>query len=382
VGFLNPWVALAIAGAVIPALLILYFLKLRRKQQVVPSTLLWRRAVRDMQVNAPFQRLRKNLLLLLQLLVLAAALLALARPVVKSDLADEKSLILLIDRSGSMNALEDGRTRLDLAKEQAVGIVRSLNRTGAGWFNFGGVQDLTRVMVIAFSDRATIVSPFTTNTGELPGLIEKITPTDNATNLREAMDLADAYMAQTRVEQRPGQNEQASKVVLISDGAVSDLESLTLRAAAMEWIRIGDAQDNVGITAMRVERNYERPEEVSVFVGVQNFGPGPVRLDLSLYLGQTPAELRLGGVQALELGPKPRRRRRRHRDGHVRPGAAAGGGGGGPAVARRRAGARQPRLRGRAAAAKAAPPAREPAQLLHRERAGRAAAGARRLLDA
>ncbi|MBW7904529.1 MAG: BatA and WFA domain-containing protein [Phycisphaerae bacterium] len=307
-GFLNPWVALAIAGAVIPALLILYFLKLRRKQQVVPSTLLWRRAVRDMQVNAPFQRLRKNLLLLLQLLVLAAALLALARPVVKSDLADEKSLILLIDRSGSMNALEDGRTRLDLAKEQAVGIVRSLNRTGAGWFNFGGVQDLTRVMVIAFSDRATIVSPFTTNTGELPGLIEKITPTDNATNLREAMDLADAYMAQTRVEQRPGQNEQASKVVLISDGAVSDLESLTLRAAAMEWIRIGDAQDNVGITAMRVERNYERPEEVSVFVGVQNFGPGPVRLDLSLYLGQTPAELRLGGVQALELGPKPRRR--------------------------------------------------------------------------
>lgn len=305
--FLNPWVALGVAAAVIPALLILYFLKLRRKQIMVASTLLWRRAVQDLQVNAPFQRLRKSLLLLLQLLVLAAALFAIARPVIKSAFSDDRSIILLIDRSGSMNTREGERTRLELAKAQAIGIVRSLNRTGAGWFNFGGVQELTRVMVIAFSDRATIVSPFTTNTGELPELIEKITPSDSATNLREALDLADAYMAQTRVEQRPGQNAEASKVVLISDGAVTDVGELALRGT-MEWIRIGETHDNVGITALRVERNYERPDEVSAFVGVQNFGPEPVRLDLSLYVGLAPADLRLSGVQSLELAAAQRTR--------------------------------------------------------------------------
>ena len=156
--FLNLW-AFWIAAAVVPALLILYFLKLRRRQEPVSSTLLWKRAVQDLQVNAPFQKLRKNLLLFLQLLLLAAGIFALARPIVESEAADESSLILLIDRSASMNTMEEGQTRLELAKEQAVRLVKTLNRTGSRWFTFGGAKADTRVMVITFADRAGVVSP-------------------------------------------------------------------------------------------------------------------------------------------------------------------------------------------------------------------------------
>ena len=79
--FLN-WQAAAIAAAVaIPALLVLYFLKLRRREMPVSSTILWRKAIQDLQVNAPFQKLRRNLLLLLQLLLLLLLILALAKPV-------------------------------------------------------------------------------------------------------------------------------------------------------------------------------------------------------------------------------------------------------------------------------------------------------------
>src|SRR5213083_1770522 len=119
--FLNPWTA-ALAGAiVIPSLLVLYFLKLRRRELVISSTLLWKKAIQDLQVNAPFQKLRRNLLLILQLLLLALLCLALSRPVSNYTPGAGKTSIILIDRSASMNAIEaNGKTRLDEAKRKAT----------------------------------------------------------------------------------------------------------------------------------------------------------------------------------------------------------------------------------------------------------------------
>src|SRR5918999_6115673 len=97
------WKVAALAGAIaIPALLVLYFLKLRRREVAISSTLLWRKAIQDLQVNAPFQRLRRNLLLLLQMLLLALLLLALARPVSNYRPGAGKMTVILIDRSASM----------------------------------------------------------------------------------------------------------------------------------------------------------------------------------------------------------------------------------------------------------------------------------------
>ena len=115
--FLNPLMAAVAAAIAIPALLVLYFLKLRRREQAVSSTLLWKKAIQDLQVNAPFQRLRRNLLLFLQLLLLALLLLALSRPVSQYAPGAGKMTVVLIDRSASMSAVEpDGRTRLEEAK--------------------------------------------------------------------------------------------------------------------------------------------------------------------------------------------------------------------------------------------------------------------------
>src|SRR5437763_1066243 len=102
--FMNWLPALAAAALAIPALLILYFLKLRRREMAVSSTLLWKKAIQDLQVNAPFQKLRRNLLLLLQLLLLLLLILALSRPVTNYQPGAGALTVILIDRSASMSA--------------------------------------------------------------------------------------------------------------------------------------------------------------------------------------------------------------------------------------------------------------------------------------
>ncbi|MBI5865464.1 MAG: BatA domain-containing protein [Planctomycetes bacterium] len=332
ISFLNPWVAGGLAAVVLPALIILYFLKLRRREERVPSTFLWRRAVQDLQVNAPFQKLRRNLLLFLQLAVLILALLALARPIVQTELAQEKSVVMLIDRSASMNTRETGgKTRFEDAREQAARYARTLNRTGGNWlsfFGFGGATARTRVMVIAFAERASVVCPFTTNASDAASLIETIEPSDGQTNLSDAIKLAQAYMMPGRgnVEtgadaapqppadgggtpgssagvpllQNPTNPESASRLVLFSDGAVESIEDVTLLGGNVTLIRSAEQRDNAGITAFRLQRNYEKPEMLDVFVQVQNFGPDEITTDVTLYVDGQFSQSR---VESVTLGP-------------------------------------------------------------------------------
>ena len=68
--FLAP-VALAL-GLLLPVIVAFYLLKLRRTEHQISSTYLWRKMIRDVEANAPWQKLKPNLLLFLQLLFLSA----------------------------------------------------------------------------------------------------------------------------------------------------------------------------------------------------------------------------------------------------------------------------------------------------------------------
>ena len=90
----------------------LYFLKLRRRPVQVPSTLLWRKSLEDLHVNSLFQRLRRNLLLFLQLLAVALAMLALAGLRSKGTSGQGQRYVLMIDNSASMSATDVAPSRL------------------------------------------------------------------------------------------------------------------------------------------------------------------------------------------------------------------------------------------------------------------------------
>ncbi len=295
--FLSLWAAAGLAAIAIPALVLLYFLKLRRKEELAPSTLLWRRAVQDLQVNAPFQRLRRNLLLLLQLLVLLLLLFALARPMIETTAVQAERIVMLIDTSASMSVIEEnGETRLDRAIEQAQRRLRTINRRAA-WFSLAP-QSPIEVMVIRFARSASVVAPFTTNTSTLANDLSQIRATDERADLARALQLAAAYVTPTSNEDEASAGAPTARILLFSDGGVGDLTEMNLANATLEQVRIGEATDNVGIVALTATRQYEAPATLDIFAQVENFGTETVTSDVSLYVDDV-----LRAVRTVELAP-------------------------------------------------------------------------------
>jgi len=278
--FLAPWTALIAAAVSVPLLVLLYFLKLRRREVVISSTLLWRRAVQDLQVNAPFQRLRRNLLLLLQLLALAAMLAALARPVLRLSMGPGKRYVLLIDRSASMSATDVSPTRLDQAKRQASLIAASLRASSLG-LGEGGDQ----AMVVAFDEQARVMCNFTSDRRQVQAAIDAIQPTDGRSRLGEALTVARAFARSTGAgEDAESASSAAVQIELFSDGRIADTEELDLPGGAIAFHRIGLGDDNLAVVALQARRSFEKSDQVEIFAMVANFGPEARITDLQLSL--------------------------------------------------------------------------------------------------
>src|SRR4029078_3002275 len=161
VSFLSP---LALLGLLfLPVVVAMYLLKLRRDEQVVPSTLLWKRLLTDVEANAPWQKLRRSLLLLLQLLLVALFAILAARPFLERPAGLAGDVVVIIDTSASMGATDVTPTRLDAAKAAAVDALKDLPAGG-------------KVSVIAAGRTARVVANGTSDLGNVKQASAGITP--------------------------------------------------------------------------------------------------------------------------------------------------------------------------------------------------------------
>jgi hypothetical protein len=274
---LTAWAVLA---GVPVGIIALYFLKLRRRPVQVSSTLLWRRSLEDLHVNSLFQRLRRNLLLFLQLAAVFLLMFGLAGLRLKGTTGQGARYVLAVDNSASMNAADVSPTRLAKAKEEAKKIVDSMQS-----------EDLA--MVIAFSDRARVVSTYTSNRGLLKKRIDDIEPTEATTSLRDALQVAAGLANPSKVGDVPEGVEASSivspKLFIYTDGGFPDVEGFSLGNIEPEVIVIGKAapaverqveegkppppmpSNNVAILALQTRRNEEKPDVYQVFGRVHNY---------------------------------------------------------------------------------------------------------------
>ena len=287
--FAAPLLAGIVAAIAIPALIILYFLKLRRIPREVSSTLLWKKTIQDLQANAPFQRLRKNLLLFLQLIILGLILLALAQPRSATTSEQGKKYLIMIDRSASMAAVDGtdtlgSKSRLERAKEDAITLIESMREPSV--FSQGEKAD--EAMVIAFDASAEIIEQFTSDQNALINAINSIEQTDAPSSIEEAYRLAQAQRPNRIVTDANEAGEVLNTIELdelkggdpyffhlYSDGRIPDIQSVRADQVegqfAFEYHAMGtQTSNNIGLVALRSERDYDDPTKLSIFVGVQS----------------------------------------------------------------------------------------------------------------
>ncbi len=314
--FISPGMALLAAGITIPLLVSLYFLKLRRRLVTISSTLLWKKAIQDMQVNSPFQRMRRSLLLLLQLLILGALLFAMARPTLETIASPGQRVVIVIDHSGSMNASDVSPTRLDEAKQAALELIDSLD-AGDGADNAGNTSGDTSgagagggAMVVSFAQNAQVRQSFTNDPALLRDAVRRIDPTDQMSRLEPALRLIEPFAVRSDVD-----DSEKLVVYIISDGRVrEDGRALSLAGAALKYIPIGGGPagnagaadpDNVGIVSFSARRDFDKPEIVQVFAKVANYGTDPVQANLSLLLDGHVIRVQPISLQAAPVSADP-----------------------------------------------------------------------------
>jgi len=285
VTFLAPSAGLIAGAVLVPILLALYFLKLRRRPVRVSSTLLWRRAVHDLQVNAPFKMIKPSWLLLLQLLALASLLVAFARPAVDVSRGPTDRLVILIDRSASMSAADgtgpEGRTRLDQAKAEALELIDRHNRSG-------DATGKAEAIVIAFAHDARALTRFTGNRATLERAVESIQPTDQGADFPAALRLVRTLI--TRTGDVDTAAATPATIALLSDGSFEQSQepaSLGAVGAQLRFIQTGppalEPAFNIGIVAAGAQRDFEDASLVRVFARLLNTSPEPVKVAVSLF---------------------------------------------------------------------------------------------------
>lgn len=264
-------------GLLAAPLVLLYLLRQKRPDMPISSTLLWSKTLADMRASTPFQKLRRNLLLFLQLFILAALVLALMRPVIQATAGTTEAGVIVIDATASMQTKDGGGTsRLDRAKEEARKLVDRM-RPGdrytlivdGGGLNHSGID-------------------FTTSKSELLAEIEKIEASDTSSDLSESLLLAATKLRGigSSAEQDKKEGVKAGKVWLLSDGSGVRLPDVMGEANdLLQFVKIGESDHSVGITRLSVTAVPKEPKTYQVFVGIRNAWSAERKIGVMLAFG-------------------------------------------------------------------------------------------------
>ncbi|HYE91555.1 MAG TPA: VWA domain-containing protein, partial [Terriglobales bacterium] len=246
--FLSPLAFLLFALSL--PLVMLYFLKVRRRERRVPSLLLWSPALRDREASAFFQRLQRDPLLILQLLALLALTLALARPTATVLGDGARKVVVVLDNSASMKARDVSPTRFDRAKAEAAALVRRLSEGAEVMVIESGVQPRVTAALSRDRDRA-LDAIWSARGHDLPN------------RLPDSLRIARALVG----------TDPRAEIHVFTDGAYTVPATPETTDPRLRWVGVGQGGQNVAITNLAVRKASYGSFEYQAFASLVNWSP-------------------------------------------------------------------------------------------------------------
>ncbi len=233
--WLNPAGAWAFLGLL--PVIALYLLRRKAKRVPVPSLMLWRKTEERSEANKPIEKLKNQLLLWLQLLLVVLLSLALMRPASIGGSQGETALIF--DLSASMRTETAGISRLDEAKADAYRLL-------------DGLRDDDAVTVLAAGSALSQVVTRSTDHAAIRRAIESLEPQNGTADMEGALALA---LAMRRDLPSLG-------IVVYSDSYQPEHSGVRLQA-------VGERTENRALVSLRLS---ERDSGTTAFVQIENHG--------------------------------------------------------------------------------------------------------------
>lgn len=262
---LTPELFWSIFGGLAAIVALLYILKLRRRRVTVPFSPIWERVLSSSDSRKWWDRLKRLLSFLVQCLFLFMVVLAIADPHPEDEDLVGRQMVLLVDTSASMRALDvtGGVDRFDIARKEALKIVESM-----------GPKD--QVMLVTMDGQLRPLTPFVGRSAVLTQQIKELETTATPANIEQAMQFVrDAVRDRANVD-----------VYLLSDGAFAQdfgaASAMLPASTRLHHVKVGESGQNVAITAFNVRRYLANPLDYEIYVEVRSFFKREVEVQLEL----------------------------------------------------------------------------------------------------
>ncbi|MBP5305673.1 MAG: BatA domain-containing protein [Lachnospiraceae bacterium] len=236
-----------------PLIILLYMIKQKAKDVQVPSTYLWREAYKSVQSDTPWEKLKHNIIMYLQLLAVLSLIIACLSPILKNGKSSADRVIVGLDTTASM-LMEDenGKSRIDRAKEDLVTYAESLKKG-------------TLVTVVAMGDTPSIIYE-----GRADGLLLK----SALSGVKAEITDGSAYEGLDYL--RSLLKEKGGDCYIYTD-TIFDTGS-----SAISLVNVGGDADNYSVDYMQ---GIYTEGELTEYVGVTNHSADKVlQADLALYI--------------------------------------------------------------------------------------------------